>query len=362
MKLHCAVPYGAFLSLSLLLWSCQNDPASSNPTNPTTWQESTPVAQGLDSQTLDAAFEEGSRRPFIRGLVVARNGYLVAERYYRGLDKDDHHNVKSISKSFLSAMVGIALRDSILTNLDQKMLDYFAENVTTQMDQRLHQVTPRHLLMMRMGIEHERNNYMQIYNSRNWIQTTIDWPLTYNPGTRFSYNTFQTHLLSVILTKTTGRSTLAFGKEVLMEPLGIRVHEWEKGPQGYYFGGNSMRFTTRDIAWFGQLYLRGGKLRDEQIVPADWVTLSLQNNTGNNDWTWGELNDIAYGYLWWMGELKGYTVKMAIGFGGQFVMLFPELDMVVATNSESDVGWDTADAQEQSVVELVANYILPAVN
>ncbi|MFQ6116616.1 MAG: serine hydrolase domain-containing protein, partial [bacterium] len=336
------------------------------PTGPETsesynWEVSTPEEQGLDSQILADAFEEAGQRPFVRSILIVKNGYLVAEQYYRGFDRDDAHNVKSVSKSFLSALVGIALREQYLDSLGQKMLDFFPEYVTPDLDPRKYNITIRHLLMMRAGIDHERNNYSQIYSSDNWIKTTIELPLLFDPGEQFYYNTFQTHLLSAILTKATGMSTLDFANRYLLEPSHISVKDWEQGPQGYYFGGNNMFFTPRDMARFGYLYLKGGVLDGEQIVPADWVVASVTDYTGNQDWTWGELRNINYGYLWWLGEMNDYSMQLAIGYGGQFIILIPALNMIIVTTCNSNTDWDTADAQEQSVLELAANHILPAI-
>jgi CubicO group peptidase (beta-lactamase class C family) len=212
-----------------------------------------------------------------------------------------------------------------------------------------------------MGIDHERNNYEQIYNTPNWLKTTIELPLLYDPGTRFSYNTFQTHLLSAIITKASKMSTLDFAKSFLFKPMNIDVAEWQKCPQGYYFGGNNMYFTPRNMARLGYLYLHGGMLNEKQIVPANWVQESIRNYTNFNNSNWGDLHNVNYGYLWWLGEINNYTVFLAIGYGGQFVINFPELNMIVVTTAESHLGWDTADQHERYILSIVADYIVPAV-
>ncbi len=351
---------GALVSL-LYFSACGSSPTGPNTSEPFIWEESTPEAQGLDSQALDAALNEADERPFIRSIIVVKNGLIVGERYYNGYGRDNFHNVKSVSKSFLSALVGIAVREGFVTSLEQRMLDFFPEYVTPDLDQRKHNITIRDLLMMRAGIDHERNNYSQLYRSDNWVKTTIEWPLLYEPGQTFSYNTFQTHLLSAILTKATKMSTRDFAKQYLLDPLGITLDRWEQGPQGYYFGGNSMYFTPRDMALFGYLYLKGGVLNKQKIVPGDWVAASLQNYTGSPGWNWGSLHNGGYGYLWWLGELNGYSVRLAIGYGGQFVILVPSLEMVIAITGNPTVTWDTADQQERLALEVVANFILPSV-
>ena len=349
------------LVLAVLFLSYCNDTSVGPDASSHTWPISIPEAQGISSHMLQQAFAQGENRGFVDGILVIRNGYLVAERYYNGYGMETPHNVKSVSKSFLSALTGITLRDVFLDNLNLKMLDFFPEYVHSSLDQRKHNITLRHLLMMRAGIEHERNNYSQIYHSSNWLRTTIDFPLSYNPGSTFSYNTFQTHLLSAIITKASGTNTKDLIEEKLLEKLNIELDDWQQCPQGYYFGGNNMYFTPRHMAKLGYLYMNNGRLKGEQIVPADWVEESLTNYTNFNGADWGDLHNINYGYLWWLGEINNHEVFLAIGYGGQFVINFPALNLIVVTTAENHLDWDTADQHERSILSIVADYIVPAV-
>jgi len=344
----------------LFLSSCCEGPVEPDLTSDN-WVTSTPEEQGMSSEMLSTAFAQGESRGFVDCILVIRNGYIVGERYYNGFGKDTPHNVKSVSKSFLSAMTGIAIRDGHL-NTSLKMLDFFPEYVSPNIDPRKFDITVRDLLMMRMGIEHERNNYSQIYNSSNWIKTTIEFPLLYDPGGTFSYNTFQTHLLSAIITKASGMNTKDFAERHLLSKMNVEVAEWQQGPQDYYFGGNNMYFTPRNMARLGFLYMHNGRMNGEQIVPARWVAESLTNYTqltGNN---WGDLHNVNYGYLWWLGEMKNHDVFLAVGYGGQFVINFPDLNMIVVTTAEWYVEWNTSDQHIGSILSIVANYIVPAVN
>ena len=327
------------------------------------WKTSTPSEQGLDAEQLDVALNEAENRSSIYSILIIRNGYIVAERYYRGYSENSSFNIRSVSKSFLSSMVGIAIENGIINNMNEKMLDYFPEYDNFDLDPRKYEITIKHLLTMQAGIDHEHNNYSRLYGTSNWIQSAIEEPLLYNPGERHSYNTFLTHLLSGIITKTSGISTYEFGQEHLFDTLGITIQDWKQSPQGIYFGGNNMFFTTRDMAVLGYLYLNGGEINGVQIVPRDWVEESLINRMPQQQqgWSWSDLHDGGYGYLWWLGEIKGYRVFLAIGHGGQFVICFPGLDMIIATNSNAYVGWTKADENERSVLDLVANYIVPAV-
>ncbi len=327
------------------------------------WKYSTPTEQDLDPEQLNIALDEAENRSSIYSVLVIRNGYIIAERYYRGYNEFSDFNIRSVSKSFLSAMTGIAIENGTINSLEENMLDFFPDYVHSGLDPRKHEITIKHLLTMQAGIDHEQNNYSRLFGTSNWIQSAIEEPLLYTPGERHSYNTFLTHILSGIITKTSGMSTFNFGQEYLFDLLGITIQDWKQSPQGIYFGGNNMFFTTRDMAVLGYLYLNGGEINDEQIVPRDWVEESLKNRMPQQQqgWSWGNLYDGGYGYLWWLGKIKEFKVFLAIGHGGQFVVNFPELNMIVATNSNAYVNWDTADNNERLVLDLIANYIVPAV-
>jgi len=327
------------------------------------WQFDAPSKHGLDTEQLILALDEAENRKSIYSVIVIRNDYIVAERYYRGYDKDSAFNIRSVSKSFLSAMTGIALENGTINSINDKMLDFYPEYDHSGLDPRKRDITIKHLLTMQGGIDHEHNNYSRLYGTSNWIQSAIEEPLLYDPGTTHSYNTFLTHLLSGIITKTSGMGTLEYGQKYLCDPLGITIQNWQQGPQGIYFGGNSMYFTTRDMAALGYLYLNDGEINGIQIVPHDWIEESLSNRIPSDQqgWSWGNLDDGGYGYLWWLGKIEGHKVFLAIGHGGQFVICFPELDMIIATNSNAYVSWEKADENERTVLDLVANYIIPAI-
>ena len=348
------------VAIALTLFSCSSV-TDSNEQGSFNWKTSSPEAVGLDSTVIYAAFDEGSNRTFIHSIVIVKDGYLVAEKYYQGGAKTARH-VRSVSKSFLSAMVGIALQKGFFTGEDQKMMDFFPEYEYENIEAAKYDITIRDLIQMKAGFDNDHNLYGQLSQGKNWIKSTIELDLLYDPGTVFSYLTFGTHLLSGMLTKAAGISSLEFARLHLTDPMNIVIADWEKDPQGIYFGGNSMFFSTRDMAVLGYLYLNGGQLNGVQIVPREWVNKSLTNHRPLPLGNWGELKELGYGYLWWTGKMGGYPVYLAIGYGGQFVIVFPEIRMIIATNSDAYVqDWGIADAHERAVLDLVANHILPAI-
>jgi CubicO group peptidase (beta-lactamase class C family) len=246
------------------------------------------------------------------------------------------------------------------------MLDYLPEYIYPNMDPRKYDITIKHLLTMRMGIKEESENdygvYMGIYNSDNWIKETIESALVSDPGERMRYNTFQTHLLSAIITRATQKSTLEFATEFLFKPLKIDIDYWEQDPQGYYFGGNSMYITPREMAILGFLYLNNGRLNDLQIISRDWIELSLSlstNFTHPNEW--GVYKNYNYAYLWWRGQVNEYDLYMGYGYGGQFIVVFPSLNLIVVSTANHQVDPDTSTIQEWAIFDIIAMYILPSI-
>ena len=334
----------------------QEETLDSELREPYHWPESAPEAQGLDSSIFEKAFQEAEKLPYIYSLLVVKNGYLIAERYFHLQDKYDANNVYSVSKSFTSALVGIAFRENYLQSLEQKMLDFFPEYVTSDLDPRKYEITIKHLLTMRAGFDFDESeeDWNQYWNSPNWIRYAIELPLRYDPGEIFHYSTPQTNLLSGIITKTSGMSTREFAEKYLFTPLNISIRSWHQDPQGYYTGGHEMFYTPRDMARFGYLYLNNGLIDGIQIVPEEWVKDSIEYDSRFES-DWGPMTERGYGYKWWLGRIHDYDFFHASGMGGQYIVNIPELNMVIVTTMEWS-GW--SDPGAFMPIELMANHIL----
>lgn len=343
--------------------SCERDPYTEEKFS---WKSSSPARQNMQAGYLDSALNEAQLEGYIDALLVIRNGSIVAEAYYNGYTKTTTHNVKSVSKSFLSAITGLALDRGYIASLDEKMIDYFPEYHHLQMDQRVNEVTIRHLLTMRMGIKGESDDeygvYQGLYTAQDWIKATLESDFIFDPGARMRYNTFQTHLLSVIVSKATDQSSYDFANEVLLEPMGIDVDGWEQDPQGYHFGGNSMHFTPREMAVLGYLYLNKGSIDDTQIIPESWIarTLSASTNFAHPN-EWGAWKNYNYAWLWWLGQINNHSMYMAYGYGGQYVVVFPELELIIVTTAQSEVHPDTSNIQELAIFDIISDHILPSI-
>ena len=188
---------------------------------------------------------------------------------------------------------------------------------------------------MQSGLASTSNrNYGAWVQSPHWVRHVLRRPIESEPGTTMRYSTGNTHLLSAILTKVSGKSTWQFAQETLARPLGFSLAEWPRDPQGVYFGGNDMLLTPRQMLAFGELYLHRGRANDRQIVPAAWVEASLIPRTRSN------ISGQDYGYGWWSREMAGVRAYFAWGFGGQFIFVVPALDLTIASTSSATASDD----------------------
>jgi CubicO group peptidase (beta-lactamase class C family) len=294
--------------------------------------------------------------PRLNSLLVSWHGKLVFERYFQRARGDRLANVKSASKSIVSALVGIAIHRKLIAGVDAPIDAYFKDLLAKDPESRKRAITIEDLLTMRSGLETTSNrNYGAWVRSANWVRYALRQPLVSEPGTSMEYSTGSTHLLSAILTRVTKTSTLAFAREALAKPLGITLAPWPQDPQGIYFGGNEMLLTPRQMLAFGELYLNRGRANGRQIVPEAWVDASLTRRTVSR-----RQADRFYGYGWWSRTLAGHPVYYAWGYGGQFIFIVPSLRVTIVTTS-STAGGDERRDHRDSIYDLVEQIIIPRV-
>ena len=309
---------------------------------------------GAPTVSLDAAVKTAETLPRMRSLLVSRRGELILEHYFHSARATSLADIKSASKSVISALVGIAINRGLLPGVDAPIAPYFPElSVTT--DARKKQITIADLLTMRSGlVSTSRQNYGAWVQSPNWVRFVLSRPLLGPPGDRMDYSTGNTHLLSAILTKASGHDTWTFAQEALAKPLGFSLARWPQDPQGIYFGGNEMLMTPREMVRFGELYLHRGRIEGHQIVPAAWVAESFTARTQS------PVSGHQYGYGWWMDEMEGHRVYYAWGFGGQYVFVVPDLELVVVTTSSVSLGEDRRE-HRNAVYDLVKHLVVGSV-
>lgn len=308
------------------------------------------------SQPPPPSFVDATRAarelPRLHSLLVSHRGELVFEHYGAKATRTRLANVKSVSKSVISTLVGIALDSKLIPSVKEPIATYFPE-LRRDPDRRKHAITIEDLVSMRSGLESTSGaHYGQWVKSRDWVAYALGRPLVSAPGTMMEYSTGSSHLLSAILTKVSKTSTWQYAQTTLGKPLGISVAQWPRDPRGIYFGGNEMLMTPRQMVSLGALYLNEGRSNGRQVVSADWVRESCVPRAPSR---WDPERE--YGYGWWIDEVGGHQACYAWGFGGQFIFVFRELQLVVVTTSATDVS-DQRHDYRQLLVDLVAQHVI----
>jgi CubicO group peptidase (beta-lactamase class C family) len=296
----------------------------------------------MEGMTMFEKLESTIRSEYenINGVVVARNGLIVYEQYYNGYGPDDTHHVASVTKSILSALIGIAIDAGYIKHVDQKVMDFFPEYVS---DGQKQEITIRHLLTMTTPYSFEdwKEPLDKMCMQSDWVTYTLDMLGQEGKIGDFKYCTAGAHLLSAIITRSTGKSAREFANERLFKPIGMKeipdyemttfdfdglfgkdVRGWVKDPNGNSTGGWGLTLTPHDMARFGLLYMNGGTWKDSQIVSKIWIDESIAMNANN------------YGYLWWLREEDGIFAYLAMGDGGNVICCIPEQNIVVAIASQ----------------------------
>ncbi|UHA73394.1 serine hydrolase domain-containing protein [Paenibacillus sp. 481] len=317
-------------------------PRNDSPT--TGWQTVDPATLRMNAEKLselDPTIQSAYSN--INGIVVVRNGSIAYEKYYNGYGPNDAHHVASVTKSVISALIGIAIDAGYIKHVDQKVLDFFPEYVVDAADKQKREITIRHLLTMTAPYPfadwHEPLDKMCM--QPDWVTYTLDMLGQNGELGAFKYSTAGTHLLSAIITRSTGTSARAFANERLFKPTGMKeipdvdmksfgfddlfgkdVRGWVKDPSNNSTGGWGLTLIPRDMARMGVLYLSRGNWDNKQIISEKWINESTAMNPSH------------YGYLWWLREEDGIVAYLALGDGGNVICCIPDKDLVVAIASE----------------------------
>lgn len=311
-----------------------------------------PSANGGLDTTFERAVEAASELPRLHSLLVSWRGDLIVERYFNGTRAARPANVKSVSKSIISALVGIAIERKLIESVDTPITKFFPDAFTASAEASKRAITVEDLLTMRSGLESTSSrNYGSWVRSRNWVRYALARPLLSEPGTEMDYSTGNTHVLSAILTKVARKSTRQFAQEVLAGPLGFTLADWPRDPQGVYFGGNDMLLTPRQMVAFGELYLQRGVRNRRQVVPAAWIDRSFVPRARSH-WS-----DQLYGYGWWMRDAAGRRLYFAWGYGGQFIFVVPDLQLVVVATSSTATD-EERRGHRRTVQEVVEQFVI----
>ncbi len=300
------------------------------------------------SGVLDAA---AALQP-LKVVLVSRDGRTVARRAYNGQRLDGATNIKSASKSIISALVGIAIDRRVLDGVEQPVAPILKADLPGRPDPRLQNVTIGNLLSMQAGLSRMSGpNYGRWVSSRNWVRFALSEPFDGEPGGDMLYSTASTHLLSAVLTRRTGQSTLSLAREWLGPIKDFDISSWERDPQGIYLGGNQMAMTAGSLLAFGEVYRNGGRTADgRQVIPADWIAQSWTQRTTSR------FSGDGYGYGWFLRQIGGEDVKFGWGYGGQMIYIVPSLGLTVAMTSR-DTGPSARSGYRDALHGLLADII-----
>lgn len=305
---------------------------------------STPEAQGVSSAGIRAFLEAADQKvDTMHSFMLLRHGQVLAEAWWAPETAATPHVLHSLSKSFTSTAVGLAIAEGKLS-LDDLVTKFFPEQVPEKPSAQLAALRVRDLLTMTSGQTKEAQFTAEV----PWVTAFLAQEVTFKPGTHFLYNTPGTHMLSAIIRQVTGQTVRDYLQPRLFTPLGIMDPEWGSSPQGNTFGGWGLHLCTEDIAKFGQVYLQKGSWQGAQLVPAEWVAQATAKQVSNGsdptkDW------DQGYGFQFWRCRHHAYRGD---GANGQFCIVLPDQDAVIAITAE------THDMQGE--LNLVWDHLLPA--
>ncbi len=337
------------------------------------WEKATPAEAGFQTdvaERLDAAMKAGSLKN-LHAVVVIRNGKLVFERYYDGIDErwgqslgyllfdaETKHDLRSVSKSIVGLLYGIALDAGQAPALDSPILDSFPEYKDLAADPARLRLTVADALTMRLGTEwNEELPYDNPQNSEIAMELApdryrfiLERPFVTEPGRQWDYNGGATALLAELIERGSGQSVFDFAREKLFTPLGIDDVEWIKGNDGAFAAASGLRMRPRDVAKVGQVVLNQGQWEGKALISEDWLKAAFTPRTAVDD-------ELEYGYQWWLGKMRetGQPWMAAFGNGGQRLIIIPSLDLAVVVNAGN---YNQPDAWKLPV-RIMAEYVLP---
>ncbi|MEJ2265502.1 MAG: serine hydrolase [Anaerolineales bacterium] len=327
------------------------------------WEVSTPAEQGLDPVLVAELYYDAAQLDTLYSVLVIKDGYLIAEGYFNEGSVDQKTLLQSVSKSYISALVWIAIEQGCLSNIDDRLVDFFPEVADQITDPRKNQITIEEMLQMRSGYPDEETDqvYMDALYWGVYPPLIEEFPLVCEPGTCFNYSNLTYSWLAILLSRSCEADLRAFAQENLFGPLDTEVGDWLKDREGNYIGSGGIHTTARDAARFGQLYLDGGAYEGTQIISSEWVQNSLQSYSEKaKDYGMSLVfKDLGYGYGWWTATVGDHDFNFAWGHGGQLIVLLDDLDMVIVTTADPFFAEHSGNSwkHESAIMNMVGEFI-----
>lgn len=297
---------------------------------PFEWQMEKPNSLDFDTAMLSKVVNEGRKIEYLSSVLIVKNNKLVVEQYFHGCSKNDAFNISLMTQTIVSSLIGIAINENIIKNINEKVLDLLPEYKNKAFVSDKKDLTIEHLLKNTAGLSGDK--YERSFQSLNWTKSSLFRPRIKKTGD-FYFQQQTAHLLSTIITKSSGINTRDFAEKFLCKPLGIKIIDWFQSPEGIYRGSNAIYFTSRDLARYGQLYLLGGKVENKQIIPVNWVAQSTSKQVDINFKINDDFNITGIGYSWLLGKIKNLDVYLASDMGGQFIINIPSKNITIITTA-----------------------------
>jgi CubicO group peptidase (beta-lactamase class C family) len=320
------------------------------------WDVDAPANQGISQAIMNQLLQEAGTVPNARGIVVVRNGRLVGERYYNGFGMNDLQHVRSVTKSVSSLMVGMALNDGLIPNLNATVATLLPEAMAAVPDSQLASLTLSDILTMRSGVGfNDDTQWALLTGAPDSVRFVLGLPVSGLHN--FHYDSAGSHLPSAMVRRVRALDFEAVTRRDLLEPLGITQLAWTRDPSGVPYGSFGMQMRTRDTARLGQLVLDNGKWGTRQVVPAAWIADSTATKVTLTSQI-GAMSNLGYGYFWWTGTLGGKTIILGWGYAGQFCVIVRQLNMVIQTNTFHNVDGTAQGVQERGMLQAMANFLV----
>ena len=287
-------------------------------------------------------------------IVIHQNGYQVLAERFRGPAIDRLIPIKSVSKTLVAALTGIAVDWGEIPSMQSTLGELIPELIPRNADPKVASITVDNLVTMRAGLERTSGHgYDRWIDSSNWVASALSRPMVEEPGTVMLYSTGSYHVLGTILSKITGTSLLSLARYRLGRPLDIEIPAWTRDPQGRFLGGNEMALTITAMIRFGEMYRNGGMVGKNRVLSEDWVNKSQQQVTRSS------FSGLGYGYGWFLGETTGTTYALARGYGGQIICFVPDLSLTFAITSDPSLPAPT-HGYFGDLMRLIKYSIIPA--
>lgn len=290
---------------------------------------SSPILARAQSAPFAAAMTRARTLDQLHAIAIAHRGEIVLAEALRGPALDRPVNIKSVSKTVVAALAGIAIDRGVLPGTDATLAEIAPRLIPDDADPRTADITISDLLTLQAGLERTSGpNYGEWVSSRDWVANALSRPMVAEPGERMLYSTGTTHVLGAALSEASGQSLLELARDWLGAPLDIVIPAWTRDPQGRYLGGNEMSMSPLALLRLGETFRQGGRWQGKRVVSESYVRASFTPRTRS------PFSRHDYGYGWFLTEADGHKVAYARGYGGQMIYVVPSLALTVAITSD----------------------------